>query len=48
MGIRDDINRKREHEISEVYEKIHQCGVDYKDNNCDPRLRVKALEEYCQ
>ena len=47
MTIREDFQRKRQQEKELILLDIQQCARDYKDNDCDPQIRVRAAEKYC-
>lgn len=47
MTIKEDLGKKRAHEMEAVMIHQTQCAKDYYDNKCEPETRRPALEEHC-
>ncbi|QHS73105.1 Brr6p [Saccharomyces paradoxus] len=47
LMIRKDVNLKLEHEVREALDKIATCKLKYFKNQCEPHMRVPALEVRC-
>ena len=47
LMIRKDVNLKLEHEVREALGKIATCKLKYFKNQCEPHMRVPALEVRC-
>lgn len=47
LMIRNDVNLKLEHEVREALDKIATCKLKYFKNQCEPHMRVPALEARC-
>ncbi|CAI4039050.1 hypothetical protein SMKI_07G0170 [Saccharomyces mikatae IFO 1815] len=45
--IRNDVNLKLEHDVREALDKIATCKSNYYRNQCEPHMRVPALEVRC-
>lgn len=46
-AIRDDIESKIQIHAMELMDKVSACARDYRENRCDPKDRVPALEKVC-
>ncbi|AJS28062.1 BBM_1a_G0017880.mRNA.1.CDS.1 [Saccharomyces cerevisiae] len=47
LMIRNDVNLKLEHNVREELDKIATCKSRYFENQCEPHMRVPALEVRC-
>jgi len=47
ITIKEDLHKKRAHEMEVILLEIGQCTKDYVDNRCEPEKRLPAVEEYC-
>ncbi|KOG99289.1 Brr6p [Saccharomyces eubayanus] len=47
LMVRNDVNLKLEHDVREALDKIATCKSNYIRNQCDPPMRVPALEVRC-
>lgn len=46
--IRDDIDTKVQLFSEEVVQQMSKCSKDYRENRCDPELRVPAMDIMCR
>jgi len=47
MTIKEDLHKKRAHEMGTILLEINQCTKDFHENRCEPETRLPAVEEYC-
>ncbi|EJS43850.1 brr6p [Saccharomyces arboricola H-6] len=47
LMVRNDVNLKLEHDIMDARDKIATCESNYLINQCEPHMRVPALETRC-
>lgn len=47
LMVRNDVNLKLEHDVREAFDKIATCKSNYVRNQCEPHMRVPALEMRC-
>ncbi|CAI4061748.1 hypothetical protein N7582_001948 [Saccharomyces uvarum] len=47
LMVRNDVNLKLEHDVREALDTIATCKSNYIRNQCDPPMRVPALEMRC-
>ncbi|KAJ2391691.1 hypothetical protein H4S02_001198 [Coemansia sp. RSA 2611] len=48
MTIQRDVTAKVHEYSAEILHEIATCGKQYRDNRCDPLMRVPAMEQACQ